>query len=468
MSTQHKKIHIIGIEGAGTSALARMYNKLGHAVSGSDEGDHFYYDLLKDEGMEVSHEFSAGNIPKNADLIVYSSAFKPETNEELKAALESNKKVLTYAEALGSLMNEKYGIAVCGSHGKTTTTAWLAFVMERSGLSPSAIIGAKVPQLGGSSLAGYSDYFVIEADEYQNKFKFYNPKAVLLNNIDYDHPDFFPTPEDYEKAFIEFIKRIPTKGFLIANYDDPIIRKTAYVNCRGRVITYGITAAADYVAYDIRRNEGGKQYFRVKLGSDGLAADEEEDAAPGELGEFSIKLSGRHNILNALAVIAASIELNIDLVKIRTYLEEFAGTNRRMEIMGKFRGAVIIDDYAHHPAEIRATLAGAREVYRNKRLIVVFHPHTFTRTKALLDDFAGSFGAADEVVILDIFGSAREKQGGVHSLDLVKKIRSSPAKHIPTLEECEKYLRENIGAGDAVILMGAGDVYKIGEKLINS
>jgi UDP-N-acetylmuramate--alanine ligase len=327
-----------------------------------------------------------------------------------------------------------------------------------------------VPQFDGASLAGKSDYFVAETDEYQNKLQYFQPKGVILNNIDYDHPDFFPTKQDYENVFSEFIKKIPAKGFLIANFDDANVRKVTDIDCRGRVISYGINEVADYIAYDIKQ-QGDRQYFKVKFGADN---EEIEGAREDILGDFSIQLFGRHNISNALAVIAAGIELEVPLNLIRTYLEEFSGTARRMQILGDFRGATIIDDYAHHPTEIEATLEGTRQRYKNNKLIVVFHPHTFTRTKALFDEFSKSFSKVDEVIVLDIYGSAREKKEEIVgaqnlALDLVKKIKensNASAHHIPTLVECEKYLREKTERGDVVILMGAGDVFRIGENLV--
>jgi UDP-N-acetylmuramate--alanine ligase len=356
------------------------------------------------------------------------------------------------------------------------------------------MVGARVPQFNGCSLTSNSDYLIIEADEYQNKLEYYRPKAVILNNIDYDHPDFFPNQAAYENAFIEFIKKIPAKGFLVANFDDPEIQKTALVNCKGKVITYAIDEAADYVAYDIKAH-GGKQYFKVKLG-----VDDEDENPPNplypadakaladkqggkivvgrgdELGDFSIQLAGKHNISNALAVIAASVELNVELFNIRKYLEEFTGTERRMQVLGEFRGAAITDDYAHHPTEIKATISAIRQKYGSRKLIVVFHPHTFSRTKALFQDFVKSFDQVDELIIIDIYGSAREKQGGAHSKDLVETIkqensemkRRQEVKYIPTLVECEKYLRERLERNDILVLMGAGDIFRVGESLVKN
>jgi len=474
-----KKIYMIGIKGVGMTMLAQYLVGQNKEVVGSDVAEKFMTDkVLKEAGIKVIEGFDKNNIPSDADLIIYSTAYNQGQNEEVAAALQGKIKTLKFPEALAGVFNQKYGIAVVGSHGKTTTTAWLGYVMEKAGLEPSVMVGSQVPQFGGLSITGKSDYLVAELDEYQNKLQYFQPKAVLLNNIDYDHPDFFPTKDDYKKVFIEFIKKIPAKGFLVANFDDLTIRKIVNVNCQGKVISYAINEAADYVAYDIKQ-QGGKQYFKVKLGVNDFLLEGEEtfpSLQEDDLGDFSIQLSGRHNISNALAVIAICIELGIELFNIRKYLAEFTGTARRMQVLGQFRGATIIDDYAHHPTEIKTTLAGAREIYKDRKIIVAFHPHTFTRTKALLNDFAKSFTDADEVIVLDIYGSAREKHGGVHSRDLVNKIGirnqelgiRQNVKHIPTLNECEKYLRGNIERGDVVLLMGAGDVFRIGESLIEN
>lgn len=462
-----KKVYMIGVKGVGMTMLAQFFADSGVEVIGSDVEEKFMTDeVLAKAGVKVLKGFDKKNIPSEVDLIVYSSAYNIKNNVEVASIIpptpfwKGGKKVLTYAEALGEVFNQRHGIAVVGSHGKTTTTAWLGYVLEKSGLSPSVMVGTRVPQFDGSALLGKSNYLIVEADEYQNKLANFNPKGVLLNNIDYDHPDFFKTREDYNKVFIDFIKKIPKSGFLIANFDDPIVRSIARVNCHGKVVSYGINEAADLVAYDIKQ-KNGYQFFKVKFGI---------DEGGDSLGDFSIQLSGQHNISNALAVIATCIELGVELVDIRKHLSDFTGTTRRMQVLGTFRGATIIDDYAHHPTEISSTLAGVREVYGTRQIKVVFHPHTFTRTKALLDDFAKSFNDADEVIVLDIYGSAREEQGGAHSSDLVEKIKVNSKElkvgYIPTLKECEEYLRKNIERDDVVILMGAGDVFRIGENLI--
>jgi UDP-N-acetylmuramate--alanine ligase len=455
-----KKIYMIGVKGVGMTMLAQFLVSKGYEVSGSDTSEVFMTDqVLAKFGIKVNQGFNAGNVPLDVDLIIYSSAYNPETNVEVATALHGKIKSLTYAEVLGELFNQLYGIAVCGSHGKTTTTAWLGFVLMKAGLKPNVLVGARVEQFDGAGTYGESDFLIIEADEYQNKLKYYNPKGVLLNNIDHDHHDFYPTLESYISAFTDFMQKIPKKGFLVTNFDDEVIAKTANVNCKGKVISYALNRAdVDFFAYEIKQ-VGLKQFFKVKMDGE-------------TIGDFSISLLGKHNIYNALAVIAASIELGIDLKDIRTHLEEFTGTDRRMRVMGKFNGATIIDDYGHHPTEIKATLAGLRAAYPKEKITAVFHPHTFTRTKALLNEFAESFSDADKVLVLDIYGSAREAQGGVSSLDLIEKMNKfEPAKefvHVTDLKDCEKYLRENIKRDEIVILIGAGDIFRVGEALVNA
>ena len=404
-----KEVYMIGIKGVGMTMLAQYLVRRGIGVSGSDTDEKFMTDeVLSKAGIEVIEGFNVENVNKISDLVVYSSAYNAENNVEVAYVTESKKKVMNYAHAIGSVFNEYYGIGVVGSHGKTTTSAWLGYVMNESGVESNVMVGAKVPQFDGNCVINQSRYMVAELDEYQNKFQSTNPNVVLLNNIDYDHPDFFPTRSSYLQVFIDLIKKIPKKGFLVSNADDKESEKIVRANTKCKVIRYGIESRdVDYVAGDIKQ-VGARQYFNVI-----------SDWA--DLGSFNILLSGEHNVLNALAVIATCIELEIDLMLIRKNLAEFAGTTRRMQLIGGCNRALIIDDYAHHPTEIKTTLAGARKMYLNKKIICVFHPHTFTRTKALLGDFGESFFDADKVIVLDIYGSAREVQGGVSSADLVKK-----------------------------------------------
>lgn len=468
MKDKKKKIYFIGIKGVGLTMLAQFFAQQGHSLSGSDIPDTFLTDrVLRQAGIKVLAPFKPENIPAKLDLIIYSSAFTPENNVEL-AYLKNNparfKNIpqLSYAEALGQVFNQYQGVAVCGSHGKTTTAAWLGYVLFKAGKKPNVLVGSRVPQFNGSSLLGQSKLFVAETDEYQNKLQYFKPSGVVLNNIDYDHPDFFKNATAYAKVFADFIKKIPPRGFLVVNNRDVASQKIKKF-CRGQVISYDLYrfgVKADCLAANLK-SKNGWQIFRVwHEGKD--------------QGEFKIQLWGEHNILNALAVIVVARKLGVSWPEIKKNLSEFKGTERRAQILGKYRGALIIDDYAHHPTEIKATLKGLKEHYYERRLVAVFHPHTFTRTKALFKDFVGSFSSADELIVLDIYGSAREKQGGVSSRQLVQAIkkfnrragRKQKVKYLATLDQAAAYLREKLKPADLLLLLGAGDVFRIGGQLL--
>ncbi len=451
-----KKIYIIGIEGAGTSALALMYKELGYDVSGSDNGDHFYGDVLAKKGIKVFDGYDADNLPQNVSMVVYSTAIK-ENNPELFEATKRNLKKVTYPEALAELFNKKIGVAICGTHGKTTTTALLAFVLNKLNLQPNAIVGSKVLDWNGNSLVGKGDYFVIEADEYQNKLRYYNPWSVILTGIDYDHPDFYKNFADYKKVFADFVKKIPGHGFLFyCNDDRDVVEVSELATCKK--FSYGFSENSDY-----------------KIKNEKILITEKEISQTFEvfnknklLGKFKVKILGRHNVLNATTVIAFCHNLNLDLKKVGKVLNEFSGTARRFQYLGKNKGAILIDDYAHHPEEIKATLQTARSIYRDKEIIAVFHPHSFTRTEALLDDFAQSFGDCSKVIVLDIYGSARENSGKINSRDLVKKINRyfpGKAEYVPTVEEATKFLQKRIDKNQVIISIGAGDVWRVTKKL---
>ncbi|MDD3778217.1 MAG: UDP-N-acetylmuramate--L-alanine ligase [Patescibacteria group bacterium] len=461
-------IYMIGIKGVGMTMLAQFLATTGNKVIGSDVSETFLTDaVLKKSGIRVKTPFAVSNIPAKIDLVIYSSAFKAENNVELKY-LETKKNkdkkvpIICYAQALGELFNSYKGVAVCGSHGKTTTTAWLAYVLSKAGKEPKALIGSRVPQLGGSALNGKSKLLVAEVDEYQNKLKYFQPVGVLLNNIDYDHPDFFKDEKAYNQVFIDFVKKIPASGFLIIDgYDKKSV--AAAKHSRGQVISYGLAAkemawtkvTVNYQARNVRVR-GAYQYFLLN-----------------NLGEFKIKLWGEHNIKNALAVIAAARKLGVSLANIKKYLAQFKGTARRGQVLGKYKGAIIIDDYAHHPTEIKATLEGISAYWPKKNIRVIFHPHTFTRTKALFSDFVTSFSRAHELTILDIYGSAREKKGGTSSQILVKAIKAENKKNkleqrvenLKDIKAATYYLKQTAKAGEVIVLMGAGDVFRVADNL---
>lgn len=455
-----KKAYFIGIKGSGMTAVAEILKARGIEVSGSDTKEKFFTDeILEKNRISFTEEFSAENIPEDADLVIYSTAYNENNNAEMLEARKRGLNMLSYPEILGILFKEKLGIAVCGTHGKTTTTAILATCLKEADMKPSAIVGSKVIEWNGSVLKGKGNFFVAEADEYQNKLQYYNPWSVVLTSIDFDHPDFFETFEDYKSAFNDFVAKIPKHGFLVVCGDDAdAIQVAKNANCQ--VLTYGFGEECDYKIVDLSSKNWSEDGELVKTFRIFYA---------GEiLGEFETKLIGRHNMLNATAAIAVCHKLKLDLEKVKTAILNFEGTSRRFEYIGERDGAILIDDYAHHPEEIKATLKGAREKYYRKNIWTVFHPHTFTRTKALLQEFAQSFDNTDKVIVIDIYGSAREIQGGVSSkdlVDLINKYNPGKAEYIPTISEVVEFLKNKISSKDAVISMGAGNVWEVTKNL---
>jgi len=449
-----KKIYFIGIKGSGMVALVEILERRGYQVTGSDTKEKFFTDeiLKKKLFVKFYEEFDASHITSDIDLVVYSTAYNEKNNEEFKAAKFKSLPMISYPEMLGLLFNQKYGLAVCGTHGKTTTTAMLAEIFRTAGLEPTAVVGSRVRQWRGSALVGKSDFMIIEADEYQGKFRYYNPQAVILTSLDWDHPDFFPTFEDYKKTFIEFVQKIPRYGFLVVWGDQSDTLEVAK-EAKCNVLKYGFGNNNDLKIKNHRLKDG-KQVFSLHFG--------EKD-----LGQFEIELPGRHNVLNAAAAMTMSYKFNVDSEKAKEALANFEGTSRRFEYIGKRKGAILVDDYGHHPEEIKATLRAAREFFPKHRIWCIFQPHTFTRTKALFSEFAQSFEEADRVIILDIYGSAREFQGGVHSRDLVEltKRYHRNVEYISTTSEAIDFLQDKIGCEDLIITMGAGNVWEVAEGL---
>ena len=453
-----KKIYCVGIKGSGVAAVAQILKARGFSVSGSDTGEKFFTDaILKRDAIPYFEVFSPDHLDESIDLVIHSTAYSEENNVEVGKAKELGLPMLSYPEMLGVLFNERVGIAVCGSHGKTTTSALLASVLQKAGLDPGAVIGSQVMDWDSSVLSGVGEYFVAETDEYQNKLQYYNPWSAILTSVDWDHPDFFPNVASYKKAFKDFVARIPHTGFLVV-WGDSVDTIDVAKSTRARIVTYGFGEDSGYrVTNCDTLSEGAKkiQTFEVICGEE-------------KMGTFQTSLSGKHNVLNCTAVIALASKMGIDLEVIRQAVAGFSGTKRRFEQIGEYNGALLIDDYAHHPDEIKATLGGARTRFPESQIYVVFHPHTFTRTKALLSEFSQSFDDADKVVIIDIYGSAREEHGGVSSQDLVKLINKythEKAEYVPTINEAIEYFSKILKEGDVLITMGAGDVWKIAEKL---
>jgi len=453
-----KKVYVIGIKGSGVVAIVEILKTMGIEIVGSDTHEKFFTDeVLRKLGVKYTEGFNVENLPDDADLILYSSSYNENNNVEIAEAKKRNLKMISYPQMLAELFNEKYGIAVCGTHGKTTVSALLADTLKKAGADPDAVIGSRVVEWGSNALIGRGEYFVIEADEFQNKLKLYDPNAAILTSVDWDHPDSYPTFAQYKKAFSDFVSKIPKTGFLVV-WGDSVATNEVAGACQGKIIKYGFQEDNDAII-EKRGTESveGKIYQEFEIVYNGKS-----------LGEFKTQLVGDHNLLNAAAVIVACHELNVDLANVSEAVASFQGTSRRFEYIGERNGAILIDDYGHHPEEIKATLRGTRGLYPEKNIVAVFHPHSYSRTEAFLQDFAQSFDDADQVIVLDIYGSARENSGKVSSknlVDLINKYSHGKAEYIPTIDEAAEFLKDRIGPDDVVLSIGAGNVFEVVKKL---
>jgi len=463
-----KKVHFIGVGGIGLSAIAKLMNAQGKTVSGSDANESEITADLKKAGVKIFIGQKAENLADDTELVIYTLAI-PASNPERSKAEKMAIPLLTYPEALGILFNDKYGIAICGTHGKSTTTSMASLVLTDGGLDPSVVVGSKVPAFGGNlrigSLPAGGKYFVIEACEYERAFLEYWPKIVVLNNIELDHTDYYKDIEDYRSAFAEFVGHLSEEGVLILNGDDKQVKnlklKVKSQNAKLKIIQFGFGENNDIKGCDIKIKEG-KNKFKINYkGKD--------------LGEFTLKIPGKFNVYNALAAIAVGLHLGIDAEKIKKTLADFGGIWRRFEIKGEYRGATIISDYAHHPTAVRSTIEAAREFYPGRRIFAVFQPHQHNRTKMLYQDFLKSFGSADALILAEIFdvaGREEKKDQNVSSQRLAEDIRKRNKKLAPNifyaenLEETRKLIDEKIKAGDVLLIMGAGDIYKTADSLV--
>lgn len=465
-----RSIHFVGIKGVGMTPLALIAKEAGMRVTGSDIADTFITDqVLHDAGISPLVGFDPADIG-DIDLVITTGAHGGFGNPQVIEAKRRAIPVLTKGQAVGAFMDGDVlqrrfdGIAIAGTHGKTTTSAMAATLLQAAGLHPTYIIGTSaVPSLGAAGHLGQGKYFIAEADEYATEpnadrtpqFLWQHPKIAVITNIDHDHVDMYQTIDDVRQAFSDFTKNIKQDGVLIACGDNLEIRKllSEYEN---RVITYGFSQQNDYVISRFSSNEE-HTFFRVE--SKGI-----------ELGEFSIQVAGEHNCLNALAAIVIGIEVGIPLEKIKQGIRTYRGSKRRFEKKGVLpSGALLYDDYAHHPTEIKSTLQAFRTIFPKKRIICIFQPHTYSRTKQLFVEFQQAFSDADQVIIVDIYASKREAADlSVSSVLLVDQMRKyhKDVRHIPTITGVVEYIKHSNPRSDTVVvLMGAGDVYKIADMI---
>ena len=455
-------VHFIGIGGSGLSAIARLLLESGYTVSGSDRALTPFAEELRKAGATVY----VGHHPRNlqgADWVVRSSAI-PEENPEVKGAIGAGIPVYKRADFLGRLMEDKLGIAIAGTHGKTTTTAMTAWVLTELGRDPSFIVGGVVNNLGVNAHAGSGNAFVIEADEYDNMFLGLKPQIAVVTSIEHDHPDFFPTIESMYKAFEKFVGLLPEEGTLIVCAEDPgATTLIPHVRKEGKnVISYGmqsdmtITTPLWVRAHDVKPNERGGFDFTATTN----LASKTSTAT-----KISLQVPGQHNVQNALAVLAIIGVLGLSRKKAAQALGEFTGTGRRFELRGEVNEISIFDDYAHHPTEIKATLSGARDRFPQARIWAVWQPHTYSRTRTLFLDFARAFKDADEVIVTEVY-AAREPKQDFTSAEIVSAMPHFAAHYIKSLPEVTEYLLEHLQPGDVVLVLSAGDADQISTDVL--
>ena len=450
-----KHIHLVGIGGTGMSAIAQVLLERGCIVSGSDQVESPAVAQLRSQGVQI-HIGHAASWIAGADIVAISSAIRDD-NPEVVAARAQGIPVLKRSAFVGELMAGHYGIAVAGTHGKTTTTALIAFILSEAGLSPSFIIGGVSRNLGTNARAGSGPHFVIEADEYDRMFLGLSPDLAIVTNLEMDHPDCYSCIEELTDTFAAFLRRVPPNGHIIAGGDERRTREMLMeLELQDRKVeTYGFAPDADWRATEVEPNRVGGHTF---------SAWHERTA----LGPFELQVPGIHNVLNALAAIAAATEVGVGTSNIQDALARFAGTARRFEHKGTESGVIVIDDYAHHPTEIRATLAAAKVRYSGAAIWAMFQPHTYSRFRVLLPDFARSFALADHVIVTDIFASREHDSAGVHAQSIISMMDHPDAHYIPEFAEVVGYLAGHVRPGDVCITLGAGDGYLIGEQLLDA
>lgn len=454
---QHKHIHCVGIGGIGLSAIAEILLSRGYAVSGSDIKESAVTAHLESLGARIFFSHDAANLG-DTDLLIYSAAVSGE-NPEMAAAKEKGISVMSRAEALGAVMADyALSVAVSGTHGKTTTTSMISLILEHDGLSPTILVGGILSELKGNVKVGASEYFVTEACEYMDSFLSLKPRGEVILNIDSDHLDYFRDIEHIAESFGTFARLVPPEGFIVAYDANPFVT-TAVRDLPCKLIRFGFNETSDYYAKNIRFNGRGCPAY--DLYRDGVYQDTLQLAVPGE-----------HNVANSLAAIATCTELGASARCIKETLESFTGTQRRFDIQGVTAGGVtVVDDYAHHPTEIRATLAAAQNV-PHERLWCLFQPHTYTRTRALFEEFADALSAADAVVLAEIYAAREKNIYHISAETLAERIKElHPEKEVyfmPDFREMADFVLKKTAKGDMVMTMGAGDIYHVGEMILGA
>jgi UDP-N-acetylmuramate--alanine ligase len=444
-------IHFVGIGGIGMSGIAEVLLNLGYHVSGSDMKESEVTRRLQALGCKISFGHRKENV-KDADVVVVSSAIR-KGNPEVEVAEQRLIPVIPRAEMLAELMRMKVGVAIAGTHGKTTTTSLIATVLAAGGLDPTVVIGGRLNSLGSNARLGQGDFLVAEADESDGSFVTLMPTIAVVTNIDPEHLDYYRGIEEIKEAFLQFVNKIPFFGLAVLCLDHPNIQ-SLIPRLKKRFTTYGLTTQADFQAKEI-------VFERLTTSFDVLHQRK-------EVGRLKIQMPGLHNVYNSLATVATAYELDIPFRTVQEALREFGGIQRRFQIKGEKQGVLVVDDYGHHPVEIMATLRAARTGWE-RRIVVVFQPHRYTRTQALFQDFLTAFNDADVLVLADIYPAGEDRIEGVEAKRLYEGIRDyghRDVTYLPDKKEIVEHLLRTVRSGDLVITLGAGDIWQVSEELV--
>jgi UDP-N-acetylmuramate--alanine ligase len=451
-----QKIHLVGIGGAGMSGLAKILYLKGYNISGSDLRKNSFTELLKELPIRVFQGHDPSNLPEGCGLIIRSAAVS-ENNPEIEAAKSRNIEVIKYSQMVGRLTHEKLGIAIAGSHGKTTTVAMISYILAKAGLEPSFLCGGIIPQLEGNANYTKGKSFVVEACEYDRSFLNLSPKAVVITNIEEDHLDYYRDLDEIADTFKEFASLVGDDGIVVGNLDNPISKEiTRGLKKQGEC--YSLLQDAEWRARSIKERDGLSFFEVLKYGK--------------VFGEFTLRLAGLHNLSNALAAIAIANWMGVGVELIQLALSEFSGIQRRFELLGERDGVLVIDDYAHHPTEIRSTLKTARELFPERKIWCVFQPHQHSRTRIFLKEFSKAFADADVVILPEIF-SARDDQEDIKrtsSAEIAELLDKAgkAALYLPSFDEIVDFLLRKITPGSVLLTLGAGDVDKIAKRFLNA
>jgi UDP-N-acetylmuramate--alanine ligase len=454
MFSSIRKLHFVGIGGIGMSGIAEILSAEGFAVTGSDRAASENTDRLKSLGISVLIGHDASNLAPDVDALVYSSAVGSD-NPEVAEAHRRKIPVIRRAEMLAEVMRLKYGIGIAGTHGKTTTTSMVSLVLMEGGIDPTVIVGGRLRGLAGSNARlGKGEFIVVEADEFDRSFLSITPTIAVLTTLETDHLDCYRDLDDIKSAFIQFAGKVPFYGFVVLCLDEPALQDIM-PKIKKKIVTYGLNGQADLQAVDIVHRLNLTRFTVLRDGK--------------ELGEIELQIPGDHNVQNALAATAVGLELHVPFSKVKTGIEKFTGVFRRWEVKAELDGITVIDDYAHHPTEIRATLAGAKAGWR-RRTVCVFQPHLYSRTRDFYDEFGRAFFNADVLIVTDVYPAREEPIQGVTGeliANAAKEFGHKQVHYVPEKKDVPDYLMTITRPGDMVITMGAGDIWKFGEQFIS-